>query len=211
MPISLTILTAQARMSTPLGMATLAATAKGLAGLWFDDQKYHPGPLDAPVHAGQPHIAQAMDELGRYFTGEGAGAFSTRLDLRGTPFQQAVWRALLRIGPGCTRSYGELALGLHVPTAARAVGAAVGRNPISILVPCHRVLGGNGSLTGYAGGLHRKQALLGLESQGAGLLKPGRPWPATGGPCATSWPLSTRHPEGCHRAVNYRCLQNNPP
>ena len=93
-------------------------------------------------------VLQAMDELGRYFNGEGAGAFRTRLAPHGTPFQQAVWHALLRIAPGCTRSYGELALDLHAPTAARAVGAAVGRNPMSILVPCHRVLGGNGSLTG---------------------------------------------------------------
>jgi methylated-DNA-[protein]-cysteine S-methyltransferase len=171
MPNSLTNMVAQARMATPLGMVTVAATAEGLAGLWFDDQKYHPGPLDAPVHADQPHIAQAMDELGRYFAGGGTLAFRTRLDLHGTPFQQAVWRALLRIGPGCTRSYGELARGLHVPTAARAVGAAVGRNPISILVPCHRVLGSNGSLTGYAGGVQRKQALLGLEARQGGVLR----------------------------------------
>jgi methylated-DNA-[protein]-cysteine S-methyltransferase len=159
-------LTAQARMATPLGMVTLAATDDGLAGLWFDDQKHHPGPLNAPVNAGHPHIAQAMDELGRYFAGKGTHAFTTPLAPRGTPFQREVWRALLRIAPGHTRSYGELALSLQIPGAARAVGAAVGRNPISILVPCHRVLGSDGSLTGYAGGLPRKQALLGLEAQG---------------------------------------------
>ena len=168
---SLMPLAAQARMPTPLGMVTLAATADGLAGLWFDDQKHHPGPLAAPVNAGHPHIAQAMDELGRYFAGEGTRAFATPLAPRGTPFQREVWRALLRIAPGCTCSYGELALGLQAPGAARAVGAAVGRNPISILVPCHRVLGTDGSLTGYAGGLPRKQALLGLEAQDAKVLQ----------------------------------------
>lgn len=168
---SLMTLAAQARMSTPLGMVTLAATSDGLTGLWFDDQKHHPGPLSAPVNADHPHIAQAMDELGHYFAGEGTRAFTTPLDPRGTPFQREVWRALLRIAPGRTRSYGELALGLQAPGAARAVGAAVGRNPISILVPCHRVLGSDGSLTGYAGGLHRKQALLGLEAQGAEVLQ----------------------------------------
>ena len=156
---------AQARLSTPLGMVTLAATAQGLAGLWFDDQKHHPGPLDAPVDAGHPHIAQAMHELTRYFAGDGRHTFATKLAPQGTPFQREVWRALLRIAPGDTRTYGELAQGLQAPGAARAVGAAVGRNPISILVPCHRVLGSDGSLTGYAGGLHRKQALLELEAQ----------------------------------------------
>lgn len=137
---SLRTLAAQARMSTPLGMVTLAATVDGLAGLWFDDQKHHPGPLSAPVDASHRHIAQAMNELGRYFAGEGTCAFTTRLAPQGTPFQCEVWRALQRIAPGRTRSYGELALDLQAPRAARAVGAAVGRNPISILVPCHRVL-----------------------------------------------------------------------
>ncbi|HET7863761.1 MAG TPA: methylated-DNA--[protein]-cysteine S-methyltransferase [Burkholderiaceae bacterium] len=170
-PRSMASLAAQARMPTPLGPVTLAATARGLAGLWFDGQKYHPGPLAAPVDPGHPHIAQAMDELGRYFAGASASAFTTRLDPQGTPFQQEVWRALLRIASGSTRTYGELAAGLQVPGAARAVGAAVGRNPISILVPCHRVLGSGGSLTGYAGGLHRKQALLGLEARCAGVLQ----------------------------------------
>lgn len=167
-PRDMACLAAQARMPTPLGPVTLAATVQGLAGLWFDDQKHHPGPLAAPVDPSHPHIAHAMDELRRYFAGAGARAFTTRLDPQGTPFQQEVWRALLRIASGSTRTYGELAAGLQVPGAARAVGAAVGRNPISILVPCHRVLGAGGSLTGYAGGLHRKQALLGLEARCAG-------------------------------------------
>jgi methylated-DNA-[protein]-cysteine S-methyltransferase len=147
-------LTAQARLGTPLGPLTLAATSRGLAGAWFDGQKHHPGPLDAPVDATQPHIAQAMAELQRYFAGQ--QSFATPLDPQGTPFQRSVWAALRDIAPGCTRSYGQ-------PRAVRAVGAAVGRNPLSIIVPCHRVLGHDGSLTGYAGGLTRKQALLALE------------------------------------------------
>ena len=86
------------------------------------------------------------------------------LDAQGTPFQQAVWRALLAIPSGATTSYGALARALGSPTAVRAVGAAVGRNPLSVVVPCHRVLGADGSLTGYAGGLDRKTALLTLEN-----------------------------------------------
>jgi methylated-DNA-[protein]-cysteine S-methyltransferase len=121
---SLMSLTAQARMATPLGMVTLTATGDGLAGLWFDDQKYHPGPLDAPVNAGQPHIAQAMDELGRYFAGEGTRAFTTRLAPHGTPFQREVWRALRAIRCGSTLSYGELARRIRHPNAVRAVGLA---------------------------------------------------------------------------------------
>ena len=168
---SVIALAAQARMPTPLGPVTLAATTQGLAGLWFDGQKYHPGPLAAPLDPSHTHLARAMEELDRYFAGASACTFATPLDPQGTPFQQEVWRALLRIAPGSTRTYGELAVSLQVPGAARAVGAAVGRNPISILVPCHRVLGTGGSLTGYAGGLHRKQALLGLEARRAGGLQ----------------------------------------
>jgi methylated-DNA-[protein]-cysteine S-methyltransferase len=163
--ILLKALVAQARITTPLGMVTLAASRAGQAGLWFDDQKHHPGTLDAPVQADHPFIAQAADELSQYFAGDSMRPFSTPLDPQGTPFQREVWHALRHIAPGSTHSYGELALDLRGRTAARAVGAAVGRNPISILVPCHRVLGRDGALTGYAGGLPRKQALLALECQ----------------------------------------------
>lgn len=89
------------------------------------------------------------------------------LDLGGTPFQQAVWQQLQRIPAGRTCSYGELAAAIGRPAAVRAVGAAVGRNPVSVLVPCHRVLGHGGALTGYAGGLPRKLALLAAEAGGA--------------------------------------------
>lgn len=157
---------AQARADTPLGPITLAATAQGLAGLWFDAQKHHPGPLAAPHDAAQRWIAQAIDELDAYWAGR-ALRFTVPLDPQGTPFQRAVWRGLQAIEVGRTWSYGALARHVGRPAAVRAVGAAVGRNPVSILVPCHRVLGADGSLTGYAGGLDRKQALLRLEGAAA--------------------------------------------
>jgi methylated-DNA-[protein]-cysteine S-methyltransferase len=154
---------AQTRIDTPLGPLTAVATAKGLAGLWFDAQRHHPGPIDAPEGASQCWLAQARDELAAYWRGE--THFSVPLDLQGTPFQCAVWQALLQVPPGATTHYAEIAARVGSPSAARAAGAAVGRNPISIVVPCHRVLGRDGSLTGYAGGLPRKRALLQLESK----------------------------------------------
>ncbi len=156
-------LVAQARLDSPLGPITVAATAQGLAGLWFDGQAHHPGPLDAPVDAGQRFIAQAREELERYWHGGQRRGFEVRLDALGTPFQQAVWRTLLDIPAGRTSTYAAVAAGAGSPRAVRAAGAAIGRNPLSIIVPCHRVLGGDGSLTGYAGGLQRKRALLRLE------------------------------------------------
>lgn len=154
--------TAQARWTSPLGAMTLAATPQGLAGLWFDAQRHHPGPLDAPVQASDPFIVQAIDELDAYFAGH-AKVFTVPLDLRGTPFQQAVWGALRGIGSGTTCSYAGIAQALGRPAAVRAAGAAIGRNPVSVIVPCHRVVGHDGRLTGYAGGLDRKAALLALE------------------------------------------------
>jgi methylated-DNA-[protein]-cysteine S-methyltransferase len=168
-----TALVAQARLDSPLGPITVAATVKGLAGLWFDGQSHHPGPLDAPVDPQQPFIAQAREELDRYWRDGSASRFEVPLDAQGTPFQQAVWRALRQIPSGRTRSYAAVAADAGSPRAVRATGAAIGRNPLSIIVPCHRVLGGNGSLTGYAGGLPRKQALLRLE--GALPAPPPRP------------------------------------
>jgi methylated-DNA-[protein]-cysteine S-methyltransferase len=160
-------LVAQARADTPLGPITLVATADGLAGVWFDGQAHHPGPLDVPTDASQAHIAQAMRELGEYFDGRRT-RFDVALDPQGTDFQHSVWMALARIAHGRTASYGEIALGLGRAAAGRAVGAAVGRNPLSVIVPCHRVLGRDGALTGYAGGLERKQALLRLEGAAGG-------------------------------------------
>ncbi|MDP1646666.1 MAG: methylated-DNA--[protein]-cysteine S-methyltransferase [Rubrivivax sp.] len=157
-----TDLVAQCRIETPLGPLTLAATARGLAAALFDAQQHHPGEIDAPVDPQQAHLASAARELTDYFAGKGRH-FTVPLDAAGTAFQHSVWRALLGIPHGAIGTYGEIAQRVGQPKAARAVGAAVGRNPISIIVPCHRVVGRDGSLTGYAGGLARKQALLQLE------------------------------------------------
>jgi len=162
---------AQARVDTPLGTMTAAATAHGIAGLWFDGQSHHPGPLDAPVDEHNPYIEQLRREMAAYWAGGGAKAashgtrapFTVALDPQGTPFQRRVWRALVAIAAGRTDHYGAIAERLGVPNGARAVGAAIGRNPVSIVIPCHRVLGSDGALTGYAGGLERKSALLAHE------------------------------------------------
>ena len=155
--------TAQAAIDTPLGPLLLARTPSGLAGAWFEGQRHHPPQFDAPHVAGDPLLERVADQLERYFAGS-LQAFDIPFDLQGTAFQRAVWRALLEIGAGTTKTYGDIAREIGQPVAVRAVGAAVGRNPVSILVPCHRVIGSNGSLTGYAGGIDRKVALLRLES-----------------------------------------------
>lgn len=151
----------------PMGRMVIAASATGLTGAWFEGQKHMPdlrGWTLLPEPGAHPVLAQAAHELTRFFNGQ-APRFSVPLDLRaGTPFQQQVWAALQRIGYGQTVSYGALAQQLGRPTGARAVGAAVGRNPVSVIVPCHRVLGMGGALTGYAGGLDRKIRLLQLEA-----------------------------------------------
>ena len=154
--------TAQTVIPTPAGPMTALATAQGLAGLWFEGQAHHPGPLEAPHDAGHPHLQAAARWLQAYWAGARAQT-APALDLRGTDFQLCVWRALLALPPGKTCSYAELAQRIGRPAAARAVGAAVGRNPVSVIVPCHRVLGRDGGLTGYAGGLQRKQRLLAHE------------------------------------------------
>jgi methylated-DNA-[protein]-cysteine S-methyltransferase len=153
---------AQALIDTPLGPLTALASDAGLMGLWFDYQEHSPGLLDAPEDPTQRWLAQTRIELDEYFAGH-RRRFEMALAPQGTPFQEAVWRVLFTIACGDTISYGRIARELGNPLASRAVGAAVGRNPISIIVPCHRVIGENGTLTGYAGGLHRKQALLDLE------------------------------------------------
>lgn len=154
---------AQARWVSPLGPVTLAATAAGLAGLWFDGQRHHPGALHAPQCPENPHLALAINELSRYFGGR-LRHFSVPLDLQGTPFQHAIWQALRTLAPGTTATYADIAQTVGRPQASRAAGTAIGRNPVSIIVPCHRVLGRDGTLTGYAGGLDRKAALLALEA-----------------------------------------------
>ena len=153
---------AQGLIETPLGPLTALACDDGLMGLWFDQQQHGPGALDARVDDGQRWIAIARRELELYFEGR-LREFKVALAPQGTPFQEAVWRRLCAIRCGDTSSYGRIARDVGSPQASRAVGAAVGRNPVSIIVPCHRVIGENGTLTGYAGGLHRKQALLDIE------------------------------------------------
>ncbi len=157
----------QTRYESPLGPIIIAATGKGLAGLWFDGQKHFPvelaGPAVWPSEPAHPVLIEVVKQLGEYFSGRRT-AFDLPLDLAyGTAFQQSVWQALLKIPQGHTASYSELSARIGKPAAVRAVGAAVGRNPVSIIVPCHRVMGAGGALTGYAGGLHRKSALLKLE------------------------------------------------
>ena len=153
----------QAHYHSPLGPMIVAATGKGLAGLWFEGQKHLPDSAAWPLAPGHRVLRLAIAQLKEYFAGK-RDSFDLPLDLQGgTPFQQSVWKALLAIPPGRTTSYGVLSRNIGKPAAVRAVGAAVGRNPVSIIVPCHRVLGLDGSLTGYAGGLERKSALLQLE------------------------------------------------
>ena len=149
--------------NSPLGPMTLAASAKGLCGVWFDGQAHQPDPQQWEMNTTQPVLQAACSQLAAYFSAR-AARFSLPLDVSlGTPFQQSVWERLRAIPYGVTQSYGEIARYLGQPAASRAVGAAVGRNPLSIIVPCHRVVGSNGALTGYAGGLERKIALLQLE------------------------------------------------
>lgn len=157
-------------IASPIGVLTLIASDDGLvAVLWPDDApgRVRLGPLaDTPDH---PVLIQTERELEDYFAGRRT-LFSVPLDMRGTDFQRSVWQALLTIPFGATRSYAEIAQQIGRPTATRAVGAANGRNPISIIAPCHRVIGSNGSLTGFAGGLEAKRYLLGLERGHTGLF-----------------------------------------
>ena len=152
-----------ARHTSPLGGILLAASDLGLAGLWFEGQRYHPQADTWPMAPEHPVLVLAKQQLDDYFAGRRT-RFDLPLDLQGgTPFQQTVWLALLGIPAGQRTSYAALSQRIGKPAAVRAVGAAVGRNPVSIVVPCHRVVGADGSLTGYAGGLDRKTALLRLE------------------------------------------------
>ena len=153
----------QTRYDSPLGPMIVAATERGLAGVWFAGQRHLPDHAGWPPTPAHPVLVQAVAQLFDYFACRRT-TFDVPLDLQGgTPFQQSVWRALLAIPSGRTVSYGHLSREVGRPAAVRAVGAAVGRNPLSVVVPCHRVLGSDGSLTGYAGGLARKTALLTLE------------------------------------------------
>ncbi|MEY2515426.1 MAG: methylated-DNA-[protein]-cysteine S-methyltransferase [bacterium] len=158
---------------SPLGALTLLGGPAGLSALRFPGRG---NPLTEDDH--EPELfADAVRQLDEYFAGR-RKRFDLPLDLAGTPFQRAVWDALRAIPCGSTTTYGALARSLGRPAAVRAVGAAVGRTPVPIIVPCHRVLGSDGSLTGYFGGLQRKQALLDLERD----MRAGAPAPVSFAP-----------------------------
>lgn len=152
-------------MPSPVGSLTLVGSDAGLAAVLWEQER--PGRVrlevvgEDPAH---PVLAKAERQLGEYFAGART-CFDLALDFHGTDFQKAVWAALLTIPFGQTRSYAEIARQIGKPGAARAVGAANGRNPISIIAPCHRVIGMDGSLTGFAGGLEAKKFLLALENR----------------------------------------------
>ncbi len=148
-------------IDSPVGPITLAGDGDTLTNLRMVDQTHEPDGRDGWVRDDHA-FAKAAEQLDEYFAGERT-EFDLPLRLDGTEFQQAVWAALLEIPYGETWSYGELAEHIGRPAAFRAVGLANGRNPIGIIVPCHRVIGASGSLVGYGGGLDRKQQLLGLE------------------------------------------------
>ena len=147
----------------PLGRMLFTVDADALTGVYFIGQKYQATPRPDWVEEDHiPAFTALRAQLAQYFKGE-LGTFDLPLAVRGTPFQQRVWEALLTIECGRTITYGALAESIGFASSVRAVGAAVGRNPISVIIPCHRVIGADGSLTGYAGGLERKRALLLLE------------------------------------------------
>ena len=155
---------------SPHGQMLLAATDAGLAGVYFDRQKHHPKRDEDWKHGPDNfHLKRAKRQLAEYFAGQ-RKVFDLALDPRGTGFQKAVWKAISTVGFGETISYGELSRRAGFPGSARAAGAATGRNPIGIIVPSHRIVGSDGSLTGYAGGLAKKRALLALESGERDLL-----------------------------------------
>ena len=150
------------RYESPLGSILLAADGVGLTGLWFIGQKYFPSFSEGEaLEEETPVLAEAIRWLNVYFSGASPD-FLPPLHPQGSSFRQAVWNVLLTIPRGQTMTYGEIARRLNV-RSAQAVGGAVGHNPVSILIPCHRVVGSDGSLTGYAGGLARKEWLLHLE------------------------------------------------
>jgi len=157
-------------IESPIGPLTLIAEDGKLAGMHMEITRYEPayGALGPAVAVGsQPVLAAAARQLGAYFDGE-LTDFDLPLTLEGSAFQRTVWAALQAIPYGETISYGELARRIGQPSASRAVGLANGRNPVSIVVPCHRVIGADGSLTGYGGGMDRKRFLLALEQRVSG-------------------------------------------
>lgn len=151
---------------SPVGQLLLECDGTALTGLWIENQKYYAaGTMDVRnIDDEQPVFAMARTWLNEYFAGTMPMTACPPLRPRGTDFQRRVWDALRKIPYGCVMTYGDIAAQVH--SAPRAVGGAIGRNPISIIIPCHRVIGANGSMTGYAGGLTTKETLLRLEQNG---------------------------------------------
>jgi methylated-DNA-[protein]-cysteine S-methyltransferase len=160
-------------VDSPVGQLKLVASAKGLVAVLWENDRPRRVPLPEELGDGEESqiLRSAEEQLRQYFAGE-RREFDLPLDMRGTEFQQRVWEALLAIPYGETTTYGRLASKLGDPNAVRAVGAANGRNPLSIVVPCHRVIGSTGKLTGFAGGLETKAHLLQLEQGQAFSLRP---------------------------------------
>ena len=151
----------QSHTTSPLGDVLLAATVQGLAGVWFvHGQEHMPDSSEWTTEDAHPTLAAAAQQLHDYFSGQRQSFDLPLQPAWGTPFQRAVWQALQRIPYARTSTYGDIARAIGNPKAVRAVGAAIGQNPHTIVVPCHRVVGANGSLTGFAGGLDRKKNLL---------------------------------------------------
>jgi len=152
-------------IDSPVGKLKLVASDNGLVAVLWEKEKPNRVRLgEVETRETHPVLAKAERQISQYFARK-LTTFSLPLDMRGTPFQKQVWEALLAIPFGQTRSYGDLAKQLGRPHAARAVGAATGKNPISIVVPCHRLIGSSGKLTGFAGGLDTKKRLLELEAK----------------------------------------------
>jgi methylated-DNA-[protein]-cysteine S-methyltransferase len=158
-------------LDSPVGLLTLVAENRTLTKLFMDAQRHapEPGSFGEPGDPADEPFASAAAQLDAYFAGQ-LTEFDLPLAPAGTPFQRQVWAALQQIPYGTTVSYGELADKLGKPNASRAVGLANGRNPIAIVIPCHRVIGADGSLTGYGGGLDRKRFLLDLETPNGTLI-----------------------------------------
>lgn len=153
------------KINSPVGKLTMVASDKGLvAVLWEDDKPTRVRLAELVENKSHSLLVEAERQLKQYFAGR-RRSFSIPLDMRGTRFQKSVWEALLAIPFGATRTYGQVAKQLGNPQAARAVGAANGKNPVSIIVPCHRVIGSGGKLTAFAGGLEAKKRLLSLEQE----------------------------------------------
>ncbi|MEV6231051.1 methylated-DNA--[protein]-cysteine S-methyltransferase [Saccharopolyspora shandongensis] len=148
-------------IDSPVGQLTLVAIDGALTGLYMEDQRHRP-PEETFGEPDATPFGPVIEQLAEYFAGK-RSEFDLAMAPSGTPFQRTVWTALCEIPYGETISYGELAERIGKPSASRAVGLANGKNPIGIIVPCHRVVGSNGDLTGYGGGLGRKQHLLDFE------------------------------------------------